>query len=107
VATTSTAVNNLKERIEDRMLTDGKTGEEVQVWSNEVEGLLAEADNCTRQLTKELKILELAAQETAMMQEQQRIFYKCISKDAKASYYEVQWYPQRLDHILRTILSAN
>ena len=72
VATTSTAVNNLKERIEDRMPTDGKTGEEVQVWSNEVEGLLAEADNCTRQLSKELKNLELAAQETAMMQEQQR-----------------------------------
>jgi hypothetical protein len=72
VATTSTAVNNLKERIEDRMLTDGKTGEEMQVWSNEVEGLLVEADNCTRQLSKELKILELAVQETAMMQEQQR-----------------------------------
>ena len=34
VATTSKAVNNLKERIEDRMLTDGKTGEEVQVWAN-------------------------------------------------------------------------
>jgi hypothetical protein len=72
VTTTSTAVNNPKERIEDRMLTDGKTGEEVQVWSNEVEGLLAEADNCTRHLSKELKNLELAAQETTMMQEQQR-----------------------------------
>ena len=32
VATTSKAVNNLKERIEDRMLTDGKTG--MQVWAN-------------------------------------------------------------------------
>ena len=53
------------------MLTNGKT-EEVQVWSKEVEDLLAEANECIRHITNELKRVELAAQEDFVKLEQQQ-----------------------------------
>ena len=72
VATSSTAINQLKECIEDEMLSNGKTEEEVQEWSKEVDDLLTEADECIRHITNELKRVELAAQEDFVKLEQQQ-----------------------------------
>lgn len=72
VTTISTMVNTLKENIEETMFAKGETEEQVNEWAKETEGCLAEADQCIRQITKELTGMELVAQEAITVQEQQQ-----------------------------------
>ncbi|CAB4022271.1 Hypothetical predicted protein [Paramuricea clavata] len=46
--------------------------EKVKAWSQEVDVLLAEADQCTRLITNVLKDIEAAAQESVILKEQQQ-----------------------------------
>ena len=72
VASSATVVNTIKETIEESMFAKGETEEKVKEWSQEVEVLLAEADQCTRLITNELKGIEAAAQESVILKEQQQ-----------------------------------
>ncbi len=72
VTTISTMVNTLKENIEEGMFTKGDTEEQVKDWAAEMETLLAQADQCVRKITKELKDMQLAAEEATTFQEQQK-----------------------------------
>ena len=72
VTTISTMVNTLKENIEEGMFTKGDTEEQVKDWAAETETLLAQADQCVRKITKELKDMQLAAEEATTFQEQQK-----------------------------------
>ena len=72
VTTISIMVNTLKENIEEGMFTKGDTEEQVKDWAAETETLLAQADQCVRKITKELKDMQLAAEEATTFQEQQK-----------------------------------
>ncbi|CAB4034757.1 Tumor necrosis factor receptor superfamily member 19 [Paramuricea clavata] len=72
VASSATVANTIKETIEESMFAKGETEEKVKEWSQEVEVLLAEADQCIRLITNELKDIEAAAQESVILKEQQQ-----------------------------------
>ncbi|CAB3994932.1 Hypothetical predicted protein [Paramuricea clavata] len=67
VVSSATVVNTIKETIEESMFAKGETEEKVKQWSQEVEVLLPEADQCTCLITN-----EEAAQESVMLKEQQQ-----------------------------------
>ena len=58
VTTSSTMVNVSKETIEEMMFAKGDSEEDIKTWAEESETLLSEADQCIRQITKELKDME-------------------------------------------------
>lgn len=72
VSAISTMVNTLKENIEEKMFTLGKSEEEVTEWAKVSEEMLAEADQCVRRITQEINSLDLAAKKAITQQEEQQ-----------------------------------
>ena len=65
-------VNVAKETIEELMFAKGDSEEDIITWVKESETLLSEADQCIRQITKELKDMEAAAQEAITLKEREK-----------------------------------
>ena len=66
VANITEAVNAQKEIIEEKKFSKEETEENVSEWGAEAEALLAEADECTRKISKQDMIV--AAQDTNELQ---------------------------------------
>ena len=72
VTTSSTMVNVSKETIEEMVFAKGDSEEDIKTWAEESETLLSEADQCIRQITKELKDMEAATQEAITLKEREK-----------------------------------
>ena len=72
VSTMSTMVNTSKENIEEMKFAKGEDEQQVKEWAVEIERVLANADECIRQITKELKDLESVAEEANLLNEQRK-----------------------------------
>ena len=57
-----------KESIEKKKFSKGESEEEVSIWGPKAEELLAEADECTRQIAKNLKSMIAAAQDAEALE---------------------------------------
>ena len=53
IANITSAVNTLKESIEEKKFSKGETEEQVTEWGADAESMLAEADECTRKIAKQ------------------------------------------------------
>ena len=72
VTASSTMVNVSKETIEEMMFAKGDSEEHIKTWAVESETLLSEADQCIRQITKELNDMEAATQEAITLKEREK-----------------------------------
>ena len=72
VTTSSTMVNVSKETIEEMMFAKGDSEEDIKTWAVESETLLSKADQCIRQITKELNDMEAATQEAITLKEREK-----------------------------------
>ena len=68
IANIASAVNTLKESIEEKKFSKGETEEQVIEWGAEAESMLAEADECSRKIAKQLKDMNRAAQDADALQ---------------------------------------
>ena len=68
IANITSAVNTLKESIEEKKFSKGETEEQVTEWGADAESMLAEADECTRKIAKQIKDMNLAAQDADALQ---------------------------------------
>ena len=58
VGAISSMINTLKEAIKENMFSQSKSEEEVKIWAQSPERMLAEADRCVRKLTNEINNLD-------------------------------------------------
>ena len=72
VTTISTMANTSKENFEEMIFAKGDNEEKMKTWAEESETLLTEADQCIRQITKELKDMEAAVLEAIRLKEQEK-----------------------------------
>ena len=68
IANITSAVNTLKESIEEKNFSKGETEEQVTEWGADAESMRAEADECTRKIAKQIKHMNLAAQDADALQ---------------------------------------
>ena len=62
ILTKSRAINNLKEEIEELKFANGESDEQVQVWSENIEAVIANADEKVHNLRQHIKENEDAEQ---------------------------------------------